>query len=239
MTIIKINIYNIDVIDSVKEVVIMRKALLASGIIALLSLTACGHNDSATTTSSTTSTKQTETTSDISQPTENLKEEKPVKQLKINWEELYPQKEIRDYAKSMIGKKAPDFTLTDLKGNTVKLSDFKGQNVVIEIVDTNCPVCQRTQSVIDSLKKENLRSQILQVFPMQTKEEVKKFLAITKSQETPNILTGDRANQVVKQYGIKFVPTFLFIDKNGFISIVHVGELDKEIFKDYLTLAFS
>lgn len=219
----------------------MKKTLLASGIIVLLSLSACSHSDSVTSTSSTASTKQTETSSDISRSinTPNTKEEKPVKQLKLNWEELYPQKEIRDYAKSMIGKKAPDFTLTDLNGNAVKLSDFKGQNVVIEIADTSCPVCQNTQSVINELKKEKLNCQILQLFPMQTKEDVKKYLSITQSQQSQNILTGDHENQVVREYKVKFVPTFLFIDKNGFISIVHVGDLDKEMFKDYLTLAFS
>jgi len=34
-------------------------------------------------------------------------------------------------AKIVEGRKAPDFTLTDAKGERVSLADFKGKNVVV------------------------------------------------------------------------------------------------------------
>jgi peroxiredoxin len=37
------------------------------------------------------------------------------------------------------GDKAPDFTLTDMKGNEVSLSDYRGQHVVLEWVNPGCP----------------------------------------------------------------------------------------------------
>jgi peroxiredoxin len=42
--------------------------------------------------------------------------------------------------KAAIGKAAPDFTLTDIDGKTVKLSDFKGKVVVLEWFNPECPV---------------------------------------------------------------------------------------------------
>jgi peroxiredoxin len=41
--------------------------------------------------------------------------------------------------KATIGKAAPDFTLTDLDGKTVKLSDYKGKVVVLEWFNPECP----------------------------------------------------------------------------------------------------
>jgi alkyl hydroperoxide reductase subunit AhpC len=38
-----------------------------------------------------------------------------------------------------VGDKAPDFTLTDLDGKTVKLSDLKGKRVVLEWFNPGCP----------------------------------------------------------------------------------------------------
>lgn len=38
-----------------------------------------------------------------------------------------------------IGKPAPDFTLTDLTGQTHRLSDYKGKTVVLEWVNPECP----------------------------------------------------------------------------------------------------
>src|SRR5436309_2227965 len=38
-----------------------------------------------------------------------------------------------------IGKPAPDFTLHDLEGKSVKLSEFKGKIVVLEWINEGCP----------------------------------------------------------------------------------------------------
>ncbi len=42
-------------------------------------------------------------------------------------------------ASTQIGQAAPDFTLTDVTGKAVKLSDFKGKHVVLEWTNPNCP----------------------------------------------------------------------------------------------------
>lgn len=43
------------------------------------------------------------------------------------------------FAAAEVGKPAPDFTATDIKGNAVKLSDLKGKNVVLEWTNHECP----------------------------------------------------------------------------------------------------
>ncbi len=41
--------------------------------------------------------------------------------------------------KAEVGKMAPDFSATDVNGETIKLSDLKGKNVVLEWTNHQCP----------------------------------------------------------------------------------------------------
>ncbi len=40
---------------------------------------------------------------------------------------------------AVVGQPAPDFTLTDIEGNTHSLADFKGKTVVLEWMNQECP----------------------------------------------------------------------------------------------------
>jgi len=43
-------------------------------------------------------------------------------------------------AAAIVGQPAPDFTLKDTSGKTVRLSDFKGKHVVLEWTNPGCPL---------------------------------------------------------------------------------------------------
>src|SRR5215469_13407660 len=55
-----------------------------------------------------------------------------------------------------VGKSAPDFTATDINGNTVHLSDYKGKIVVIESYNSDCPYChnQYATGAMQDLQKQ-------------------------------------------------------------------------------------
>ena len=42
-----------------------------------------------------------------------------------------------------VGQPAPDFTLKDAAGKTVKLSDYRGKHVVLEWTNPGCPYVQK------------------------------------------------------------------------------------------------
>src|SRR3974377_806620 len=44
-------------------------------------------------------------------------------------------------AAAEVGKPAPEFTATDINGQTHKLSDYKGKIVVLESYNQDCPFC--------------------------------------------------------------------------------------------------
>ena len=43
-------------------------------------------------------------------------------------------------AAATVGQPAPDFTLKDISGKTVRLSDFTGKHVVLEWTNPGCPL---------------------------------------------------------------------------------------------------
>ncbi len=46
-------------------------------------------------------------------------------------------------AAATVGQPAPDFTLKDATGKTVRLSDFKGKHVVLEWTNPGCPFVRK------------------------------------------------------------------------------------------------
>lgn len=132
-----------------------------------------------------------------------------------------------------IGKPAPDFTGTDINGKTIKLSDYKGNIVVIESYNSDCPFCHnqyRTGAmqelqrdlaakgvvwlVVDSVNKNN--------FSYRTPEQARKEMAAEKMDATAWI--DDHSGDIGHLYDMKTTPDMYVIDKNG--TLVYAGAID-------------
>ena len=53
-----------------------------------------------------------------------------------------------------VGAKAPDFTLPDLNGQSVSLSDFEGQPVFINFWGINCTYCREEMPHLQATSEE-------------------------------------------------------------------------------------
>lgn len=69
----------------------------------------------------------------------------------------------------MIGELAPDFTLPDLKGETINLSELQGKIVVIHFATTWCPFCNAEAPHLEQLYQD-YKSQGVEVFIIDVKE---------------------------------------------------------------------
>lgn len=235
----------------------LRKTFMLGMIAILLVLTGCGGktnpastsnsapNETQTTNQSDGATAtqnqpdgQTDKNNQSNQESANPSSDKPVKQLALDFDKIYQDEDIREYARAMIGQKAPNFTLTNLNGEKVKLSDFKGKNVILELAKTTCPFCQKVHPVIDEFRKSHEDVVVLQVFASEDKNIVETYFKTNQHDIHEGVLTGEGPNNVFRDYRTKWVPNFIFIDKNGFISFIHVGELDQEMLQDMVKLAF-
>ncbi len=128
-------------------------------------------------------------------------------------------------AKTIKGRKlAPDFTLKDANGNSVKLSDFHGKVVLLNFWATWCGPCALEIPWFVEFQQQ-LKSRGLEVVGVSMDEEgwsaIKPFIAEHKVNY--HVLLGD--DSVSQLYGgVDSLPTTFIIDREGRIAVPpHVG----------------
>jgi thiol-disulfide isomerase/thioredoxin len=159
---------------------------------------------------------------------------------KLDFESLFPNEEVREYAKKMIGTKAPDFTLKNLKGEEIQLSKLRGKNVILKVALTTCPVCIETHPIVENFKEKfGDKVKVLTVFPNESKQQVEDFLKNNHFPRDEELIAGEGMNSIIYDYQIKYTPTFLFIDKKGYIQFIHIGNVDDVMLAGMSDLAFK
>lgn len=127
--------------------------------------------------------------------------------------------------------KAKDFTLVDLNGNKVSLSDFRGKKVFLNFWATWCPPCKAEMPEIEKVYQETKDSDfvILAVEIGEPLDTVKPF--ISKNNYNFKVLL-DQDQSVASAYGISAIPTSFFIDEEGNIISKRVGGMNYEEMKE-------
>ena len=132
------------------------------------------------------------------------------------------------------GAEAPDFELTTLDGETVKLSDYRGKKVIVNFWATWCPPCKAEMPHMQNFYEEYKDNDI-------------EILAVNLT----NMDKGhDAIDAFVKEYGLTFpipldeegdagttyqaytIPTSYILDEKGVITKKIVGPMDENMMKD-------
>jgi thiol-disulfide isomerase/thioredoxin len=137
----------------------------------------------------------------------------------------------------LVGKPAPNFTLTTLSGKKVSLADYKGKAVQLNFWATWCAPCKIETPWLIELEKQYSPQgfEILGVSFDDLDKDDPKLLAKDKAEVAkgveqlkisyPVLLDGD---SIAKAYGDTDVyPTSYFIDKNGTIVAASFGLTSK------------
>ena len=134
---------------------------------------------------------------------------------------------------------APDFTITDVNGNELKLSALKGKVVLLDFWATWCPPCVAEIPAFVELHNEYKDKGFVVVGIAMEKdsnvEKLRKWMA-KKKMEYPVALDTER--EVVELYkdvpgtnGLKGIPTTILIDAEGKVRKVWVGGQPKAKFE--------
>jgi cytochrome c biogenesis protein CcmG/thiol:disulfide interchange protein DsbE len=132
---------------------------------------------------------------------------------------------------NIIGKTAPSFTLPDLDGNNVSLSDFKDKVVIIDFWATWCPPCVKEIPHFIELYEE-YKDKGLVIIGISLDRQGVGVVKAFKNKFKINypILMAD--NQVVQAYGnITGIPTTFVIAAQGKIQSMYVGYRSKSVFE--------
>jgi peroxiredoxin len=122
-----------------------------------------------------------------------------------------------------VGCLAPDFTLPDLNGQQVSLSDYRGQLVILNFW-TYCNFCKEElpyiQTAYDNCGSIAPDLVVLEVSVNEQLEQVQQFISYYGY--TFKFLL-DPWGTVSSVYYLDKIPTTFFINKNGIIEDVQVG----------------
>ena len=131
------------------------------------------------------------------------------------------------------GEAAPDFTLSDSKGTSHKLSDFRGKFVVLEWLNHECPFVKKHYSGgnMQKLQKEYTGKGVIWLSIIssapgkQGHRTGPQADADTKDKDAaPTAVLLDPAGEVGQKYGTKTTPEMFVIDKEG--KVIYAGAID-------------
>ena len=124
------------------------------------------------------------------------------------------------------GKDAGDLAVKDLEGNLLKLSDYRGRNVVVVFWATWCPACNTEIPHLIKLR-EKYDADDLQIIAVSNErvETLKRFVDSKEINYTVATFTGALPPPFDSVRGI---PTSFFIDPQGNLKLAAVGLVSLE-----------
>ena len=126
---------------------------------------------------------------------------------------------------------APDFTVTDINGNKVNLSDYKGKPVVVNFWATWCYYCKVEMPDFNEAYKNYPDVQFLMVNATDGQRETVEIAKsyIEQEQYDFDVFFDTIDRNAVRTYNVSSYPQTLFIDKDGNIVSQRIGMLSKDI----------
>jgi len=113
---------------------------------------------------------------------------------------------------------APAFTLSDLNGNKVSLSDFKGKVVYLDIWATWCPPCMAEIAYSKPLKEKYKDSTDIVFLNISVDADLAKWKKIVAKKKIAgvnlNSLKGMEGN-ILANYRADYIPKYVLIDRQG------------------------
>lgn len=130
----------------------------------------------------------------------------------------------KQYATDLLapGTEAPDFTLKDIEGNEVSLSDFRGRTVVLVFWASWCPDCR---AEVPELKEMFASADPAKVafVSVSFDREFDALCNFVKENYLPGVQlfepAGKKESEVGAAYGVKWIPSLYVIDPEGKVTL--------------------
>ena len=133
---------------------------------------------------------------------------------------------------------APAFTLSDVNGKQVSLSDFKGKVIYIDFWATWCGPCLLEIPHSKRLNEAFNGNPDIVFITISFDQDVEKWKKKVRSKKmlgTQLISPEGQASLVMRDYDVKFIPRFVVIGKDGNIIDWQAKKPSEPDIKEYLT----
>jgi peroxiredoxin len=133
---------------------------------------------------------------------------------------------------AQVGALAPDFELQNLKGETVRLSDYQGKPVLVNFWATWCAPCKLEMPNFQKYyEKYPGQFEILAIEYGEPVDTVSRF---ARDMGLTFPILSDPDAKVHALYRFLGYPTSYIIDQKGVLRFQHVGLMDEDALEKYL-----
>jgi peroxiredoxin len=117
---------------------------------------------------------------------------------------------------------APDFTLKSATGENIKLSELRGQVVMINFWASWCGPCRQEMPLLDEIHAR-YSPMGFTMLGVNVEEDSAKAKALLKDLPVDFPILFDQKNQVSKDYDVIAMPSTVLVDRDGNIRYIHRG----------------
>jgi peroxiredoxin len=137
-----------------------------------------------------------------------------------------------------VGDTAYDFTLNDLDGRPVRLSDFRGRPVVVNFWATWCAPCRLEMPVFQQLYEKHQDDGLVILALNQSEQPAVARDYFYDEMDLTFTPLLDENSDISALYGsYSVLPSTFFIDPDGKVAAIHRGPLTEGLMLDYLAAA--
>jgi hypothetical protein len=132
-----------------------------------------------------------------------------------------------------VGQAAPDFSLRDASGKTVKLSDFRGKHVVLEWTNPGCPYVRKhyDSGNLPATQKQAVDQGVVWLSINSTAKDSGDYLEPAKlvawqkeRQAAASAMLMDEEGTAGKAYGARTTPHLYIVSPQG--QLIYAGGID-------------
>ena len=117
---------------------------------------------------------------------------------------------------------APDFTLKSLTGKNIKLSELRGNVVLLNFWASWCGPCRQEMPLLEKLHNK-YKGLGFTVMGVNVEEDGSKAMAMAKKDKLSFPVLFDTQSQVSKAYQVSAMPSTVIIDRDGKMRYLHQG----------------
>ena len=136
------------------------------------------------------------------------------------------------------GEMAPDFELTTLDGERVKLSDYKGKKVILNFWATWCPPCRAEMPHMQAYYEEQAASDNVEILAVNlTKEDhgLEKIKTFKEEYGLSFPIPMDEKGEIGSLYQAVTIPTSYILDTQGRVQTKFVGPMDQATIENIIS----
>ncbi len=133
-----------------------------------------------------------------------------------------------------IGARLANFTLSDLSGKQVQLSDYAGRPVLINAWATWCPPCQAEMPDLNAYYLAH-RSQGFVILAINAGETNAQASAFTRQLGLSFPILLDPTEALMDALHIADFPTSILVGRDGVVKAIHVGRMTPAMLQNEIT----